>query len=75
MRWTQSTDNQDPQAAIRYHILINGVLDPLGVPIGVGRTITHGVDGVNTFVIRAVDSAGNVSGPSNSVTLVLDDCQ
>jgi chitinase len=57
-----------------YRILINGVLDPGGTPMGTDRTITYGVDGSNTFVLRAVDSAGNVSAPSNPFTLVLDDC-
>jgi chitinase len=71
--WTQSTDDQDPQSAIRYRIFINGVLDPF-TPIGTDRTITYGVDGSNTFVLRAVDSAGNVSAPSNAFTIVLDDC-
>jgi chitinase len=74
LRWTQSTDDQDPQAAIRYRIFINGVLDPGGIPIGVGRWITYGVDGVNEFVLRAVDSAGNVSAPSNVFRITLDDC-
>jgi hypothetical protein len=74
VRWTQSTDNQDPQSAISYRIFINGVLDPLGTPIGTDHTITYGVDGTNTFVLRAVDSAGNVSAPSNTFTLVLEDC-
>jgi chitinase len=74
LRWTQSTDDQDPQSAIRYRIFINGVLDPLGTPIGVGRTITYGVDGENTFELRAVDSAGNVSPPSNAFRITLDDC-
>ena len=50
--WNQSTDNQDPQSAIRYQIFIKGFFDPLGTPIGTGRTITHGVDGDNTFVVR-----------------------
>ena len=74
VRWTQSTDDQDPQQAIRYRIFINDVLDPGGTPMGTDRTITYGVDGVNTFVLRAVDSAGNVSAPSNPFTLTLDDC-
>ena len=74
LRWTQSTDDHDPQSAIRYRIFINGVLDPLGTPIGMGRTITYGVDGTNTFALRAVDSAGNVSAPSNAFTILLDDC-
>jgi hypothetical protein len=55
-------------------IFINGVQDPLGTPIGTGRTITYGVDGDNTFVLRAVDSAGNVSAPSNSFPITLDVC-
>jgi hypothetical protein len=75
LRWTQSTDDQDPQAAIRYRIFLNGALDlGLGTPIGLDRWITYGVDGSNTFVLRAVDSAGNVSAPSNPFTIELDDC-
>jgi chitodextrinase len=76
LRWTQSTDDQDPQSAIRYRIFINGALDPVGFdPIGTGRTITYGVvDGTNTFVLRAVDSAGNVSEQSNSYPIVLNIC-
>ena len=76
LNWTQSTDNQDPQSAIRYRIFINGAPDPLGfTPIGTGKTITYGVvDGVNTFVLKAVDSAGNVSAPSNSYPIVLNIC-
>ncbi len=76
MRWTQSTDDQDPQAAIRYEVLINGAPDPLGqFPVGVGRWITYGVvDGPNTFVLRAIDSAGNASAPSAPYTLNLNIC-
>jgi Fibronectin type III domain len=76
LRWTQSTDDSDPQSAIRYRIFINGAPDPVGFePIGTGRTITYGVvDGENTFVLRAVDSAGNVSAPSNSYPIVLNIC-
>jgi hypothetical protein len=76
LRWTQSTDDQDPQPAIRYRILINGVPDPVGFDaIGTGRWVTYGVvDGENTFVLRAVDSAGNVSAPSNSFPILLNIC-
>jgi chitodextrinase len=76
LRWTQSTDDQDPQSAIRYRIFINGVPDPVGFDaIGTGRWITYGVvDGTNTFVLRAVDSAGNVSAPSNSFPIELNIC-
>jgi len=76
VRWTQSTDDQDLQSAIRYRIFINGAPDPFDPgAIGTGRTITYGVvDGENTFVLRAVDSAGNVSGPSNAYTLEVNIC-
>ena len=30
LQWTQATDDQDPQSAIRYRIFINGTVDPLG---------------------------------------------
>jgi hypothetical protein len=76
VRWTQSTDDQDPQSAIRYRIFINGEPDPVGFDaIGTGRWITYGVvDGTNTFFLRAVDSAGNVSAPSNSFPLEVNIC-
>jgi chitodextrinase len=74
LQWAQSSDDQDPQSAIRYRIFINGTVDPLGDARGVGRWITYGVDGANTFVLRAIDSAGNVSAPSNAFTLDLDLC-
>lgn len=74
VKWTQSIDDQDPQAAIRYEILINGASDPQGMSIGIGRTVTYGVDGRNTFTMRAIDSAGNVSAESNPVTLNLIGC-
>ncbi|HEY1273780.1 MAG TPA: fibronectin type III domain-containing protein [Thermoleophilaceae bacterium] len=73
--WTAATDDQDPPEAIRYRLFINGVLDvDFGTPMGVTRTVTYGDDGENVFVLRAVDSAGNVSGPSNEVRITLDDC-
>jgi chitodextrinase len=76
LRWTQSTDDQDPPSAIRYRIFINGEPDPVGIDaIGTGRWITYGiVDGENTFVLRAIDSAGNVSAPSNSYPIQLNIC-
>lgn len=76
VHWTQSTDDQDPQAAIRYEVTINGAPDPLGAfPIGRDRWITYGiVDGPNTFALRAIDSAGNVSAPSNAYTLDINLC-
>jgi hypothetical protein len=74
--WTPSMDDQDPQSAIRYRIVINGEPDPVAIDaIGTGRWITYGVvDGTNTFVLRALDSAGNVSAPSNSYPIELNIC-
>jgi chitodextrinase len=77
-RWTQSTDDQDPQAAIRYRLVDTGRPDAnFGIVIGTDRNNTYGFEGTNTWVLHAVDSAGNVSAPSNSVTRELsgDDCQ
>lgn len=78
VRWTQSTDDQDPQSAIRYRLFSSGRPDPnfAGV-IGTDRWVSYGFAGANTFVLYAVDSAGNVSAPSNAVTheLTGDDCQ
>jgi chitinase len=71
--WTASTDDQDPPEAIRYQIFINGTLDS-GV-MGATRQVTYGLaTGRNTFVVRAVDSAGNVSAPSNQFIRDLPNC-
>jgi chitodextrinase len=69
--WDQSTDDVDPQQAILYDVYINGELDHAAV--GTGETVTYcRPEGVlNRIVVRAVDSSGNVSGPSNEV---LFDC-
>ena len=78
VRWAQATDNQDPQAAIRYELFDNGLPDPnFAFVIGTGRWNSYGFEGTNTWVLYAVDSAGNRSAPSNSVTRELsgDDCQ
>ena len=79
-RWTQSTDDQDPQAAIRYRLVdIDRPDANFGIVIGTDRNNTYGFEGTNTWVLHAIDSAGNVSAPSNSVTRVLSgdsgDCQ
>jgi hypothetical protein len=78
VRWTQTTDDQDPQSAIRYELFDNGIFDPnFAHVIGVGRWTSYGFEGSNTWVLYAIDSAGNRSTPSNSVTRALsgDDCQ
>jgi chitodextrinase len=78
VRWTQSTDDQDPQSAIRYELFDNGIFDPnFAFVIGVDRWTSYGFEGANTWVLHAIDSAGNRSAPSNAVSRSLsgDDCQ
>jgi hypothetical protein len=66
--WTQSVDNQTPQASIVYEVYMNDVLDHTA--IGTGRTILYATQaGPNVFTIIAVDQAGNRSAPA-SVTIV-----
>jgi hypothetical protein len=49
-----------------YDVFINGQLDHAA--IGYGETVTYCVaEGPNTIVLRAVDTSGNVSAPSNEV--------
>ncbi len=65
--WTQSFDNQTPQASIRYEIYMNGVLDHV---TGGGRAILYATQaGANVFTVIAVDAAGNKSAPA-TVTIV-----
>jgi chitodextrinase len=64
--WDQSTDNVDPQSALLYDVYINGQLDHAA--LGRGDTITYCVaEGPNTIVVRAVDTSGNTSAPSNEI--------
>jgi chitodextrinase len=73
--WTQSTDDTDPQYAIEYEIYVNGVLSPLAVSAGVSEDFVYATNsGENTFVVKAVDRAGNTSEPSNAYTEVLWPC-
>ena len=65
--WNQSTDNADPQSQILYEVYLNGVRNDDGV-IGYGSTITYcRVEGPTEIVLRAVDTSGNVSAPSNAI--------
>jgi len=64
--WTQSVDNQTPQAALVYEVYQNGVLDHTA--IGTGRTVLYAVGpGENVFTVIAVDEAGNQSAPASHV--------
>jgi chitodextrinase len=65
--WTQSTDNVDAQAEIRYEVYVNGTLDPTAGVAGQGRTIFYvTADGHYTFEVVAVDAAGNASAPAST---------
>ena len=65
--WTQSTDNSDPQSQILYDVYLNGVRNDDGV-IGGDETVTYcRAPGPTEIVLRAVDTSGNVSAPSNAL--------
>lgn len=65
--WTESFDNQTPQASIAYEVYLNGVLDHT---TSGGRAILYATrGGANTFTVIAVDRAGNRSTPA-SITVV-----
>jgi chitinase len=72
LAWDQSTDDVDAQWAIEYEIYVNGVLSPLAVETGVGRSFQYGtMNGLNSFVVKAVDRSGNTSAASNEATAEL----
>lgn len=67
LNWTQSTDDTDPQSQILYDVYLNGVRTDDGV-IGWGSTVSYcRAPGPTEVVLRAVDTSGNVSEPSNAL--------
>ena len=71
LSWTQSTDDSDPQSLILYEIYFDGVINPvndgnIGYPAAVAYCPPD-ASGPMTIVVRAVDTSGNSSGPSNEV--------
>jgi hypothetical protein len=67
LRWTQSTDNVDAQADIRYRVFLNGQLEYAAAAGGlVGVTCEW--PGYTELFVQAVDTSGNVSAASNTVT-------
>jgi chitinase len=70
LSWNASTDDSDPQSEIRYDVFTDGVLAAVG--LGTRTTLScESADPVE-ILVRAVDTSGNVSGPSN--TVIFDDC-
>jgi hypothetical protein len=61
--WGASTDNVTPQAAIVYHISVNGVVDNSAV--GTTQSRVYGVPGDNVISVIAVDAAGNRSAAAS----------
>jgi len=71
LAWDPSTDNADAQSLILYDVYLNGVRNNDGI-IGGTETVTYcRGSGLTEIVLRAVDTSGNVSGPSNAL---LFDC-
>ena len=69
LTWNPSTDDTDSQGLILYETYLNGVLVPDGV-LGGTNTIAYCRDvGPTTVVLRAVDTSGNRSGPSNELNI------
>ena len=57
-------------AEIRYLPFVNDEPDPTEVVMGTTRTVAYGsTTGPNTFVLKAVDAAGNDREPRGSGTL------
>jgi len=78
--WTASTDNVDPATRLLYRYRIDGQLSSIGSWM-IGRTSNVGAnvleapaEGTHVFTVEAVDGSGNVSTPSNELTLTNPDC-
>ena len=61
MSWTQSTDDLDAQANIRYDVYVNGRFEDVVFGSG-GPRVIYGTDfGHNLIEVFATDTAGNTS--------------
>ncbi|HET7854851.1 MAG TPA: hypothetical protein VFL41_00180 [Gaiellaceae bacterium] len=70
LTWSQSSDDTDSAGLILYETYLNGVLVPDG-GVGGTNTIAYCRDiGPTTVVLRAVDTSGNRSGPSNELNII-----
>ncbi len=74
LHWTESTDAVTPQFAIEYEIYLNGVHVDSSSLRFTNRVVYADRNGVNTFAVAAVDSAGNRSLMSNELSDVFDGC-
>jgi hypothetical protein len=65
--WNASTDDTDSPALILYEVYLNGVRVDDG-NVGGTNTIAYCRDiGPTEILLRAVDTSGNRSGPSNAM--------
>lgn len=72
--WTESTDDFDPQFAIEYEIYLNGVhVDSTALRF-TNAIVYANQNGLNTFAVAAVDSAGNRSLLSNEFSDTFEGC-
>jgi hypothetical protein len=72
--WTESTDDFDPQFAIEYEIYLNGAhVDSTALRFTTAVVYAN-QNGVNTFAVAAVDSAGNRSLLSNEFSASFEGC-
>ena len=69
LEWDPSTDDTDSQGLILYETYLNGILVPDGL-VGGTNTVAYCRDlGPTSVVLRAVDTSGNRSGPSNELNI------
>ena len=67
--WDAAADDSDPHASLLYRVYVNGELAGESTAIGNTSTVAYArTVGSNTFVVRAVDGAGNESVSSNALT-------
>jgi chitodextrinase len=74
LQWSESTDDFDPQFVIEYEIYLNGVHVDSSALRFTNRVVYADRNGVNTFAVAAVDSAGNRSLMSNELSETFDGC-
>ena len=67
LNWDPSIDDTDPQSQILYEVYLNGVLTNDGVVGGLETVAFCRAPGSTEIVLRAVDTSGNRSGPSNPI--------
>ena len=67
--WTQSTDNVDAQANIRYDVYVNGKLEDIVFGTG-GPIIAYIERGTNLIEVSATDTSGNTSARA-AITVTL----